>query len=131
MAIGKVAGIIVALGARVAVCSYKEIPWKKSAVFNSVDMLISSWMSRYLLADKTLQGSEDKDRDHHVCNLLISRVVSVISGLLVTAAIFGPMDPVVAIALNTVSLASFFFTDFAIQKNQQDPFGEPRPIWYP
>ncbi|MFI5334969.1 MAG: hypothetical protein ACHQT8_07420 [Chlamydiales bacterium] len=89
-------GLTFAGGARFIISQQAGLSTPVGITYNLVDMVVSGLFAQHFRDDNALI---------HPLSLLIARVSGVIAGLVVTGLLFGPMSPLVAIALNIASLA--------------------------
>ncbi|MFI5334425.1 MAG: hypothetical protein ACHQT8_04570 [Chlamydiales bacterium] len=89
-------GLTVAGGARFVISQQAGLSTPVGLTYNLVDMVVSGLFALHFRDANALITPQQ---------LLIARISGVIAGLVVTGLLFGPMSPLVAIALNIASLA--------------------------
>lgn len=107
MAASTALGVAAAAGTRFLISHYNRLSTPVGLTYNLVDMVVSA------IALRALTGVSGPGDTGFI--ILASRVVGVITGALVTMALSGPIDLMVAIALNATSLAVSLLCALATQ----------------
>lgn len=109
MSLNLAMNILPPLVVRSIISQYYNLSGATAALYNTVDMLVSSIALKYLLKHS---GAGQGFR-----NLLVSRVSGILAGTAITTLLVGPINLKVALILNVSSFVASFLS-MGVRKNE-------------